>query len=153
MTVKNPDVCVVTNFNAFTICSKHSPFMFQAAAPAELDIHLRCSYAEAMDIAKEAVENGIEAVKVTPLSSDAENLDMQTMFSLDFYGDAAYDRIMKQIVTFLRDKDLFKKDETNHYENIDIIVKTHSAMFSNGEASTQFVKLSTYMDIFTGKIL
>lgn len=154
MTVKNPDdFIVITNFDAFTICSNGSPFKFHDAAPAELDIHLRCSYAEAMDIAKEAVRDGIEAVKVTPLSSDAENLDMPTMFSLDFYGDAAYSKSVSRIVTFLRDKDLLKKDETDHYENMNIIVKTRSDLFSSGEMSMQFVKLSTYMDIFNGKIL
>lgn len=62
---------------------------------------------------------------------------------------------MKRIVTFLRDKSLLEQDENNHYKNIDIIVGTNSSMFSHGSdgASAQFVKLSTYMDIFNGKIL
>lgn len=144
----------ITNFNAFTVCSNDNPFLFRVGAPAEIDIHLCCSYAEAMNIAKEAIENGIEAVKITPLSSDAENLDMQTMFSLDFYGDAIDDKNIKKIVTFLRDKSLLERDENDDYKNIDIIVRTYSDLFSSiNETSTQFVKLSTYMDIFTGKIL
>lgn len=145
----------ITNFNAFTVYSNQNPFDFFAKAPAEIDIHLRCSYVEATDIAKEAIENGVDVVKITPLSSDAENLDVKTMFSLDFYGDALDDKNMKKIVTFLRDKSLLEQDENGHYENIDIIVHTYSDMFSHGYGlpSTQFIKLSTYMDIFNGKIL
>lgn len=145
----------ITNFNAFTVYSNQSPFGFYATAPAEVDIHLRCSYAEATDIAKAAIDDGIDVVKITPLSADAENLDAKTMFALDFYGDAVHDTSMKRIVMFLRNKSLLEQDENNHYKNIDIIVGTNSSMFSHSsnEASVQFVKLSTYMDIFDGKIL